>query len=213
MLPHFVKMTVPRPKSNKITAARRFAPAHSKPIRRRATCTVSVWDVSAEASNKVRKLEQTIYELTNKVLLIEPLITRLLPHTSLTKTPEISLREHLVVVCQTTDSISSEIKQQNPKASDTVVFNAHVRIPSEMPTNAVLSAWSITGHSCCSLRPRERVLSRSCPTVFHLRCPAVARRFLRSQLVIASSTCFKTIKITSDKTFPSEGDPQAAFKR
>lgn len=96
--------------------------------------------MSAEASNKVRKLEQTIYELTNKVLLIEPLITRLLPHTSLTKTPEISLREHLVVVCQTTDSISSEIKQQNPKASDTVVFNAHVRIPSEMPTNAVLSA-------------------------------------------------------------------------
>lgn len=81
-------MAVYGPKHIKITAARRTAFTPAQPNPQPPAYTVSGTDVLLEVSNEALKLEQTIQVMASKVLLMEPMVTKLHPFTYPHKTSE-----------------------------------------------------------------------------------------------------------------------------
>lgn len=91
-----------------------------------------------ESGNKARDLEQSIHELIKKILLMQPVITMMLPANCLTETSENKVHEHLASPCRATDSTYSEITQEKLRAFKNQVFSAPYCISLDMFNNAVL---------------------------------------------------------------------------
>lgn len=128
-----------------------------------------------ESNNKVPKLQGKIYEITNKNLLMEPVVRLLFSLTYLTKSPENPLHEHLASVCRAINSMPSEINQRNIMASNTMVFDVPEGNPLDPFKNALLSACNMTGLPRHCFRLRKSVLSRSSSAMFQLPSPAAAK--------------------------------------
>lgn len=120
-----------------------------------------------ETKKRARKVEQKVHEIKNKILLMDLVISTLLSLNW-------KLRENLASVCRAIDSISSTIRQRNPRSSNTVIFNGNDHIPFYAFKNTVSCECSMIGHHGQRLELRKPVLSRSSLVLLQFLPPAAA---------------------------------------
>lgn len=139
----------------------------------------------------VRKLEQPIDELTNKLQVISPVDTKRIPVNHLIKAPENPGWKQLPSMQLAIDAISSEVMPRIPNPLNALVLmvsaaSRHTRL--KMPSSGCYTI----GCSCRCFRLAERLLSRPCPMLLRYLIPAFANSFLvvslrKSRLISLSS--------------------------
>lgn len=206
LLTDFSKLTVSRPRYTKIAITWCSVSIPLQPKGRPTNCAVGLTTVFLEATNNVLKFVQTIQELTSKILPMKAVITRPLSLNCPTKTPGKPLREQLASIYRAINRSSPEIIQQNLKTSNSVDFIVPGSIQLDTPKYTVLFAFKSTGHPWNCLRICKQVLGISCAVLFQFIGPTVAMQFLQSHVMVFSSTSFKVVKITPEKTRDWEGD-------